>query len=141
MEDVVFGIDEDGDADETDTEESGPGIVKITSPEDMTLLTDDQLFLVYLQPLLNLAATKIDTTCQLDSCSSTVRTTVSLKGSAIYLIWVRIKNKWLDDLWFYSILNSISVVSTQRKGNDEKLCSVGSCVEFGGVQSLVELET
>ena len=107
----MFGIDEDGDGDETDTEESGPGIVKITSPEDMTLLTDDQLFLVYLQPLLNLAATKIDTTCRLDSCSAAIRTTVSLKGSAIYLIWVRLKDKWIDGLWFYSIFKSISVVS------------------------------
>ncbi|MEW8542944.1 MAG: hypothetical protein AB2693_05365 [Candidatus Thiodiazotropha sp.] len=101
MEDVVFGIKEDGDVDETDMEECGPAVVKITSPEDMALLTDDQLFLVYLQPLLSLAATnfKVDSTC-----SSTVKTTVNIKGSAIYLIWVRIKT----DSWiacFYSLFN------------------------------------
>ena len=61
IDEVVFALEEDNaqDKDETDTEDLGTGIAKITSPDNIPILTDDQLYLIYLQPLLDLASTKL----------------------------------------------------------------------------------
>ena len=76
LDDIVYDIKDSDDQaiDETDQEELGTGLIKIVSTDDSSLLTDDQLFLVYLQPLLDLAKTKVDGTCGMESCCSAVVT-------------------------------------------------------------------
>ena len=90
MDEVVFDFEDNSDPafDETDQEEFGTGLMKISSPEDSSLLTEDQLFLVYLSPLLDLAATKIDSVCKMESCSRAILTKTNIIGSALYIIWV-----------------------------------------------------
>lgn len=93
MDDLVFDLSDDEeeqqDADESDSELEWPGIQRITSTDDISILNNDELFLVYLQPLLSLAKTHIEPACKLDNCHSPVKMDIQTKGSAVYIIWVR----------------------------------------------------
>ena len=69
MDEVVFDFEDNDDpaVDDTDQVALRNGLMEISSPEDSPLLTDDQLFLVYLSPLLDLASTKVDSVCRVES--------------------------------------------------------------------------
>ena len=91
LDELVFalGEDEEQDFDDTDTEELGIGILKVASLDDIPILTEDTVHLVYLRPLLDLASIKIDSVCKVQSCCGAVSVKTHCIGSAIYIKWVR----------------------------------------------------
>ena len=94
MEEEEFGreeVDGDGDLDiQEQPEETGPGITKILSEEDVHLLTDDETCLVYKRCLLQLANTNINKMCKVKGCNLPVGTRTESVGSAIYIYWVNL---------------------------------------------------
>lgn len=92
MDEMVFEIEEEEgphDMDESESEADGAGITKIKFAEEIPVLTEDQLYLVYLRPLLSLARIQIEALCRYESCESEVKMDHFMKGSAIYIVWVR----------------------------------------------------
>ena len=52
-----------------------------------------------------------------------IATLVLLLNKPLFL-----QDKWMDDLRFYALFNSISVVSGQWEGDNEKLCAMEPCL-------------
>ena len=98
LEDVTFAELEFGDHrdDTVDEEEidqepdiTGPGIQRVLSFLDHSVVTEDETFLCFLRQLVNLAHAKIPDNCNLPSCRQPVQIVHETVGSALYLKWVR----------------------------------------------------
>lgn len=89
LEEAEFGQVEESAAD-TGQEEAEiiPGIDRILSPEDQDHLTDDETYIVYLQPLIRLARLKVDPVCSSPECGQIVEMKLESVGSALYIKWV-----------------------------------------------------
>ena len=84
-----FGVLDEGDIDEEEEAvENVPGILRILSSADQHILTNDRAYIVYQQPLLNLAQLHIGTTCTSQGCSEPVDLVQETVGSAFYIKWV-----------------------------------------------------
>ena len=95
IEDVSFAEAEFGDKNSDSEEEfeyesdvTGTGLQRILSTEDQGELTDDETFLVYLNPIMNLARMNIPRQCPHADCRQDVDIKQESIGSALYLKWV-----------------------------------------------------
>ena len=90
VDEMVFEIDDDNDdvqdIDESDLDVEGPGVTKATSVDTMAT-TDDSLYIVYAKQLLSLARIQVEAVCR--SCRTQLKIDSFVKGSAIYITWVR----------------------------------------------------
>ena len=91
FEESEFSIQvEEGAGEQEDTSDSIPGLLRIKSPDEQHILSDDQVYLVYQQPLFNLAKLTVGSTCTFHGCSEAVDLVPETVGSALYIKWVRI---------------------------------------------------
>ncbi|XP_033728705.1 uncharacterized protein LOC117317856 [Pecten maximus] len=89
--DVEFGSESvalPAEEEEREEENMGPGIQRVMEPGQSHIMTDDECFLTYLQPLLTLANVKIEHFCKVKGCKLSVYIKHSVVGSALYLKWV-----------------------------------------------------
>ena len=69
---------------------AGPGIKRVLSFLDHSVVTEDETYLCFLGQIINLAHAKIPESCTIPSCDQPVKIVHESVGSALYLKWVRI---------------------------------------------------
>lgn len=100
LKEVPFGYTEagegesDGEDEEYEEEASkpDPGVSRVYDPGEAAKIVNEEAFIVYLQPLINLAQLKLSANCATKGCRLPLEMQRNCVGSALDLTWVCINN-------------------------------------------------